>query len=106
MRYALFLDLTGQKVVVIGAGKVATRKIRTLLAAGAKVNARDRHGETPLHKLVFCIERTAKIVGDILLANGADVLAKSNGGLTPFALAKDRRNPEMMEYFASRKGAP
>jgi precorrin-2 dehydrogenase/sirohydrochlorin ferrochelatase len=37
MRYALFLDLTGQKVVVIGAGKVAARKIRTLLAAGAKV---------------------------------------------------------------------
>jgi precorrin-2 dehydrogenase/sirohydrochlorin ferrochelatase len=36
-RYPLFLDLTGQKVVVIGAGKVATRKVRTLLAAGAAV---------------------------------------------------------------------
>jgi precorrin-2 dehydrogenase/sirohydrochlorin ferrochelatase len=36
-RYPLFLDLTGQKVVVIGAGQVATRKIRTLLAAGALV---------------------------------------------------------------------
>ena len=35
--YPLFLDLTGEKVVVIGAGQVATRKIRTLLAAGAKV---------------------------------------------------------------------
>ena len=37
MRYPLFLDLTGQPVVVIGAGNVATRKIRTLLAAGACV---------------------------------------------------------------------
>lgn len=37
MRYPLFLDLTGQPVVVIGGGKVATRKIRSLLLAGAKV---------------------------------------------------------------------
>src|SRR5437879_2635418 len=35
MRYPLFLDLTDQPVVVIGAGKVAARKIRTLPAAGA-----------------------------------------------------------------------
>ncbi|HUI07961.1 MAG TPA: bifunctional precorrin-2 dehydrogenase/sirohydrochlorin ferrochelatase [Verrucomicrobiae bacterium] len=37
MRYPLFLDLTGQPVVVVGAGRVATRKIRSLLAAGARV---------------------------------------------------------------------
>ena len=37
MRYPLFLDLTGQPVVVIGAGKVATRKIRSLRVAGADV---------------------------------------------------------------------
>jgi len=37
MRYPLFLDLTGQPVTVIGAGKVAARKIRSLLNAGAQV---------------------------------------------------------------------
>ena len=37
MRYPLFLDLAGQPVIVIGAGNVATRKTRTLLAAGAIV---------------------------------------------------------------------
>jgi precorrin-2 dehydrogenase/sirohydrochlorin ferrochelatase len=37
MRYPLFLDLTGQSAVVIGAGSVATRKIRTLLRANAAV---------------------------------------------------------------------
>ncbi|MBM3859988.1 MAG: bifunctional precorrin-2 dehydrogenase/sirohydrochlorin ferrochelatase [Verrucomicrobia bacterium] len=37
MRYPLFLDLTGQPVTIIGAGKVATRKIRSLLKAGALV---------------------------------------------------------------------
>jgi precorrin-2 dehydrogenase/sirohydrochlorin ferrochelatase len=37
MRYPLFLDLAGQPVVVIGAGNVAARKIRSLLNAGARV---------------------------------------------------------------------
>jgi precorrin-2 dehydrogenase/sirohydrochlorin ferrochelatase len=37
MHYPLFLDLADRPVVVIGAGNVATRKIRTLLAAGACV---------------------------------------------------------------------
>lgn len=37
MRYPLFLELTDQPVIVIGAGKVATRKVQTLLAAGAAV---------------------------------------------------------------------
>lgn len=37
MRYPLFLDLTDQPVTVVGGGKVATRKARSLLAAGASV---------------------------------------------------------------------
>ena len=37
MHYPLFLNLTSQPVVVIGAGAVAARKIRSLLAAGASV---------------------------------------------------------------------
>ena len=37
MRYPLFLDLAKQKVVVVGGGRVATRKIRALLAATAAV---------------------------------------------------------------------
>jgi precorrin-2 dehydrogenase/sirohydrochlorin ferrochelatase len=37
MHYPLFLVLTDQPVTVIGAGKVATRKIRSLVAAGARV---------------------------------------------------------------------
>jgi precorrin-2 dehydrogenase / sirohydrochlorin ferrochelatase len=37
MRYPLFLELTGQPVVVVGAGRVATRKVPALLAAGGCV---------------------------------------------------------------------
>jgi uroporphyrin-III C-methyltransferase/precorrin-2 dehydrogenase/sirohydrochlorin ferrochelatase len=33
----LLLDLTGRRVVVVGAGTVATRRVRTALAAGAEV---------------------------------------------------------------------
>jgi precorrin-2 dehydrogenase/sirohydrochlorin ferrochelatase len=51
MRYPLFLDLTGQKVVVIGAGQVATRKIRTLLAAGAKVTVISPEATPAIRKL-------------------------------------------------------
>jgi precorrin-2 dehydrogenase/sirohydrochlorin ferrochelatase len=37
MLYPLFLELEGQRCVVIGAGQVAQRKAQSLLAAGAKV---------------------------------------------------------------------
>jgi precorrin-2 dehydrogenase/sirohydrochlorin ferrochelatase len=39
MHYPLFLNLSGQPAIVIGAGKVAARKIRSLVAAGARVTA-------------------------------------------------------------------
>jgi uroporphyrin-III C-methyltransferase/precorrin-2 dehydrogenase/sirohydrochlorin ferrochelatase len=35
--YALFLDLTGRRVLVVGAGAVATRRVARLLEAGARV---------------------------------------------------------------------
>lgn len=37
MRYPLFLDLTGRRVVVVGGGRVAARRTGDLLAAGAGV---------------------------------------------------------------------
>ncbi|HEX3706364.1 MAG TPA: uroporphyrinogen-III C-methyltransferase [Mycobacteriales bacterium] len=37
MRYPLFLDLTGRRVVVVGGGAVATRRVADLVAAGARV---------------------------------------------------------------------
>ena len=40
MRYPLFLDITGERVVVIGGGQVATRKIRVLVSEGGDAGFR------------------------------------------------------------------
>ena len=36
-KYPIYLDLTGRRVVVVGAGPVAVRKVQTLFEAGARV---------------------------------------------------------------------
>ena len=51
MRYPLFLDLTNQSAVVIGAGSVATRKTRTLLRAGAMVTVISPQATVPIRRL-------------------------------------------------------
>ena len=51
MRYPLFLNLAGEPVTVIGAGRVAQRKIRSLLAAGARVTAISPEATAPLRRL-------------------------------------------------------
>lgn len=37
MRFPMFVDLTGKKVLVVGAGNIALRRIRVLLQFGARV---------------------------------------------------------------------
>src|SRR5580704_13365695 len=51
MRYPIFLDLSNLPTVVIGAGRVATRKIRTLLKAGAAVTVISPKATAPIRKL-------------------------------------------------------
>ena len=50
-RLALFVDLTGQEVLVVGGGPVGTRRARTLLAAGAKVTVVTPRATQELHQL-------------------------------------------------------
>jgi precorrin-2 dehydrogenase/sirohydrochlorin ferrochelatase len=53
MRYPLFLDLADQPVVVIGAGAVATRKIRTLLASQANVTVISPDASMPVRRMAL-----------------------------------------------------
>ncbi len=51
MHYPLFLDLADRPVVVIGAGSVAARKIRTLLAAKARVTVISPESNATIRRL-------------------------------------------------------
>ncbi len=65
MRYPLFLDLTGQPVVVIGAGKVATRKIKLLLAAQASVTVVSPRAAKDIQRLKIRWVRRKFRIGDL-----------------------------------------
>jgi len=49
--YPVFLNLNGKKAVVVGGGKVAERKVRTLLKAGASVKVISPKITKPLERL-------------------------------------------------------
>lgn len=59
---------------------------RLLIQAGANVNARDNHGNTPLH-MIFLND-----VVEELLKSGADVNARNNDGDTPIFITADDDN--------------
>lgn len=50
--YPVFLELTGRRCLVVGAGKVALRKVRALLEAGAEVSLVSPEALEELKKLV------------------------------------------------------
>ena len=60
------------------------------LEAGADVNARNQHGDTPLHTLMRLLRWNHSFVPaaiDLLQAAGADLNARDGGGVTPLHLA-------------------
>jgi len=66
MHYPLFLDLSGQRAVVIGGGKVAARKVRSLLKAGAAVTVISPAALTALRRMKgVCWIPRAYRVGDL-----------------------------------------
>jgi ankyrin repeat protein len=61
------------------------KAIKLLLDAGAKIDAVDDEGDTPLHEAA----RIGSVRGaEILVARGAKVNAKNKAGETPLSIAK------------------
>jgi ankyrin repeat protein len=71
-------------------------QIKSLISAGADVNAKDKSGDTPLHNAVILAN---KDVIELLIAHGADVNAKDNQGRTPLWWAKEQKNAELIEIL-------
>lgn len=59
-KYPIFLELTGRRVVLIGAGAVAVRKARSLLAAGAR--------------LVIVAEQIDDVLTNLCTGTGAELI--------------------------------
>ena len=78
-------DEDGWTALHMAATTASPDVIRALLEKkGARVDAKDRYGRTPLHVAVSADRSTdkAEVIG-ILLKEGADRLAKDNHGSTP-----------------------
>ena len=78
------------------AGRGNIEAVKQHLDAGTDVNAKDKKGKTPLHKV-----GRSKEVAELLIANGADVKAKTNQGYTPLchACARGRSSIEIIELL-------
>jgi precorrin-2 dehydrogenase / sirohydrochlorin ferrochelatase len=63
--YPIFLDVAGKPVVVIGAGKVALRKVKGLLEAGARVTVVAPRAEKEFGGLTVTMRRRSYRPSDI-----------------------------------------
>jgi ankyrin repeat protein len=85
--------------IAVSHGRATT--VQWLLENQCGVNAKGRHGQTPLHVAV----NYARIeMAELLLANGADVNATNGDGKIPLSLATIKRDRAMVQLLR-RHGA-
>lgn len=92
MYYPVFLDLRGRKVLIVGAGKVALRKARGLLDAGAQVTVVSPRAEPEFESLPVTWKRRRFQSGDVA------------GHALVFAATDDRRTNRAAGRAAARRG--
>ncbi len=92
--YPIFLDLTGKPVLVAGAGKVALRKTRGLLEAGADITVVAPRWEKEFERLPVRLLRRPFRVADL------------RGARLAFTATDDRRVNRAVALAAKRRGIP
>jgi ankyrin repeat protein len=78
-----------------------SRVIRTLIADGVDVDARDLKGQTPL--IVAIRHRQLRAAAE-LIAAGASLNVETRNGWTPLSVAVKSGNPFMIELIAGTSG--
>jgi precorrin-2 dehydrogenase/sirohydrochlorin ferrochelatase len=96
--YPLFLDVTGKVCVVVGGGRVAERKVRTLLASGARVRVVTPHASKGI--------RALHEAGRIGLQQRAYKTADLRNASLVFAATDDSPTNERVSQDAREKGIP
>ena len=82
-------------------GRLSAAKF--LLSKGAQINRKTgREGNTPLHRAVICSKGHPEMI-KYLVANGADVNATNNEGLTPIERAHNRKAKELLRSLGSKE---
>lgn len=95
MYYPVFLDLRSQAVLVVGAGKVALRKVKGLVEAGARVTVVSPEVLADFEKLVGVkIVRRRFRAGDVA------------GRTLVFSATDDRQVNQAVARVAKRHGIP
>mgnify|MGYP000918033257 FL=1 len=95
-RFPLFIDLDGRRILVIGAGMIAARRIRTLLLFTGRIEAAAR--ELSPEVQVFVDEGKVKIVGSEF---SEDLL---DGVFIVLACTDDRRRNSQICRAAKKRG--
>lgn len=92
--YPVFLDLRGRPVLVVGAGKVALRKVRGLLEAGARVSVVAPRWEPEFERLPVALARRAFEPADL------------DGAFLVFTATDDRGVNRSVAALAKVRGIP
>lgn len=91
-RWALFQEAGDSKTYALNDGKYP-RIVELLVKNGAKVNAKDKQGKTPLH---LAAAQCQADIARILIARGANVNSRDKAGWKP--LHETTHNPFCIDY--------
>ncbi|KAL9620310.1 MAG: hypothetical protein Q9160_005109 [Pyrenula sp. 1 TL-2023] len=111
-------DATGKTSLHYACASGKVESVRSLLRSGARLNAEDCSGKTPLHEAVrrpspeYCLESNDFIndsqlysIISLLISAGANVHAKDNSGATPIGMAINLGSHEALDGFFAASGA-
>ncbi|KAK9511473.1 hypothetical protein O3M35_000121 [Rhynocoris fuscipes] len=85
----------------VGKNLMAYGTVEKLIKWGAGVNTKDKYGYTPLH--IAAVNELRHCV-DLLIMNGADVSARTKGGLTALSIVR-RKTPASLRTISKRLDA-